>query len=368
MSCIVCGSSLAKIYHSPVALAVSSDMRLVSESIVLMQCEACRLVQKNYSETYAKTLEALYSAYKAHPLSDGVEQPKNYGNYPLARSELIVNHTRAFIPDEAQHILDIGCGAGALLSAWRKHYGSRFEMQAFDIHENQKQQVLSIEGVSRFWSESLEKIDETYDVITMIHSLEHVPNPCDMLHQISCLLKEKGILIIQVPNLQERLVDSIIYDHLAHYTRSSLAYLVNRCGFLCHFSTEQLFGEITLVAQKSSQQTVSHTPKQTINDALSHALEHWIHVLQTLNEPIVIFGTAPIGTFCAGLCGENAICFLDEDTTRHQKFHLNKQIYAPNDYALSHRVLLPFPKHIAEGIKLRYPHLRCIEIEGVFGE
>lgn len=76
--------------------------------------------------------------------------------------------------------------------------------------------------------------DNRYDVITLWHVLEHLPNLDDQINKLVALLNEKGILVIAVPNFKS-------YD-AQHYKNYWAAYDVPR--HLWHFSKtaiEKLF-------------------------------------------------------------------------------------------------------------------------------
>nr|WP_297308777.1 class I SAM-dependent methyltransferase [uncultured Flavobacterium sp.] len=94
-----------------------------------------------------------------------------------------------------QNILDIGCGTGDFLFRAKQE-----GWNVFGFEPNEKAKAISkskyinlIEGLDSF-----EK--HTFDVITMWHVLEHVPDLDKQIKQIKSLLKPNGLLIIAVPN------------------------------------------------------------------------------------------------------------------------------------------------------------------------
>ncbi|MBX9977180.1 MAG: methyltransferase domain-containing protein, partial [Alphaproteobacteria bacterium] len=48
--------------------------------------------------------------------------------------------------------------------------------------------------------------DEKFDLIVMFHVLEHLLDPVAFLKNVSCYLKEKGSIIVEVPNVDDALV------------------------------------------------------------------------------------------------------------------------------------------------------------------
>ncbi|HYV38222.1 MAG TPA: class I SAM-dependent methyltransferase, partial [Gemmataceae bacterium] len=81
--------------------------------------------------------------------------------------------------------------------------------------------------------------DESFDVITMRHSLEHVHQPLEVLRSAHRLLAPDGQLIIAAPN-----IDSLPFKwfgrnwrgldlprHLTHFTPDTLQLMLGRAGF-----------------------------------------------------------------------------------------------------------------------------------------
>lgn len=52
-------------------------------------------------------------------------------------------------------------------------------------------------------TDSIDKFDEKFDVITMFHMIEHLVNPTEFLQKIKEHLEEDGELIIETPNADE---------------------------------------------------------------------------------------------------------------------------------------------------------------------
>ncbi len=126
------------------------------------------------------------------------------------------------------NLLDIGCGKGYFLYACRKY----FNCTGFDISDANKAFIsdtlkLKLE-VSAWDTDVFEK--ETFDAITLWHSLEHIANPFYALNKCAEWLKRDGIIIIEVPN-HGGTDGKLLYNkwpgwdmpfHLHHFTRKSL--------------------------------------------------------------------------------------------------------------------------------------------------
>ena len=73
--------------------------------------------------------------------------------------------------------------------------------------------------------------DEQFDLVTSFFSLEHMARPQDALRQISRVLRTKGIIYGIVPNVFTNTADMIVVDHVNHFTKVSLSYLLRNNGF-----------------------------------------------------------------------------------------------------------------------------------------
>jgi len=118
-------------------------------------------------------------------------------------------------------LLDIGAGTGDFLLAAKKqdYLITGVEPNTF-ARENARAKGIHLSG-------SLKQLNnQQYDVITLWHVLEHLPDLQEQLKLITALLSENGVLIIAVPNFKS-------YD-AQHYKEHWAAYDVPR--HLWHFS------------------------------------------------------------------------------------------------------------------------------------
>ena len=94
-------------------------------------------------------------------------------------------------------ILDIGAGTGDFLSVVKENGWS-----IVGVEPSEKAKAIAkFKGVS-FVEETSELENNSFDVITMWHVLEHVPNLESQIKELKRLLKPNGSLIIAVPNFK----------------------------------------------------------------------------------------------------------------------------------------------------------------------
>jgi SAM-dependent methyltransferase len=135
-------------------------------------------------------------------------------------------------------ILDIGCGRGLFLALMRtggwEAVGSEFNKEtASYASEAYGLEVKS--GAPSEWG----FLDASFDVITIHHALEHVPDPWEMISVCRQLLKKNGLLIIAVPNLsslqaavgKEAWFHLDVPYHLYHFSEAGLVGLLRKQSF-----------------------------------------------------------------------------------------------------------------------------------------
>ncbi len=94
-------------------------------------------------------------------------------------------------------ILDIGAGTGEFLSVAKQD-----GWQTIGLEPSDKAKHIAINKGVSFTEELHQLEDHSFDVITMWHVLEHVPDLNHQINELKRLLKPTGSLIIAVPNFK----------------------------------------------------------------------------------------------------------------------------------------------------------------------
>lgn len=135
-------------------------------------------------------------------------------------------------------MLDIGCGYGYFLDACRRQ---GYKVHGLDVSKWAVRYAIEKIGLEI----TIGKVDEitfpynSFDIITVWHSLEHTPDPHMALQKAKSWLKPEGILVIDVPNYEGTDAQKIWHDwddwslpyHYWHFTFSSLTRLLSQHGF-----------------------------------------------------------------------------------------------------------------------------------------
>ena len=213
------------------------------------------------------TNEQIRQAYTGGYLGDTAKTVDEFLSGKLQRSRSWKNElekvrtVERFAPRGA--ILDVGCGDGKFLWAldperWQRS-GVEYLEAVVQIVKDRMPQLDLMPG--DVWTNDLDQ--RRFDVITLWHVFEHLPEPHRVLQRLHQLLAPQGRLILAVPNLESlqarwfggRWLGLDAPRHLFHYSPQALRRMLRESGFQIQ---RQMFG--------SSRANLHH---------LKHSLIHW---------------------------------------------------------------------------------------------
>ncbi len=216
-NCNLCSSPSFEIAVNALK-TVTSDCRPWPSLTDIYICNNCGHVQKPYSEIRQQELNKIYNNYQLHSISQAIDQPLFEQGVSYPRSLKVIQSIKKHIdlPDKGS-LLDIGCGRGALLSAFSKEF-QNWKLFGQDIDHKYQSDILKIHGVKDYFWCPIKDIDITFDIITLNDVIEHIESPIAFLLSLKKLLKNNGSIVIAVPNFFENPFDLTIYDHCSHFT------------------------------------------------------------------------------------------------------------------------------------------------------
>jgi len=139
-------------------------------------------------------------------------------------------------PDKGK-LLEIGCSTGLLLNELRKVGWNVSGVEPDEWAFNLAKTNFKLDVTNSYFQDAGYKA-EFFDVIVMLHVIEHIPNPVEALNQINSLIRPGGILVMETPRYdtiwfkflrgRER---SVIPGHLYYFTRKSLTDMASAAGF-----------------------------------------------------------------------------------------------------------------------------------------
>lgn len=132
-------------------------------------------------------------------------------------------------------VLEVGCGAGGLLSAFSN---AGCEVLGLDFDESQllRGRAAGLD-VRQGSIESLPR-EQKFDVVILSHVLEPSVSPLQLLTEVACRTRTSGIVYIEVPSLNHVCSGGYDYDllkyfqnaHSVHFTHLTLSLLASQAG------------------------------------------------------------------------------------------------------------------------------------------
>ena len=207
------------------------DDHLVSkESFAIVRCESCTFLFTNPRPV----LDSISDYYQSEEYISHSNKAGNLVNflYKIARTFTLkgkLNLLNSLHP--RGKILDFGAGTGEFLA---KCKSDKWEVSGVEPDEGARQQANGLtDGAIVENLDKLEK-DQKFDVITLWHVLEHLPNLNETISILNNLLSKKGWLIIAVPNCEswdashykEFWASYDVPRHLSHFSRQTMGSLL----------------------------------------------------------------------------------------------------------------------------------------------
>lgn len=200
---------------------------ITNELQMIVRCEDCGLV-------FVNPQPDVVELFRYYPVS-------YYGTKPFLYEKIdnLLRMRRLVRMGAGRHkILDIGCGKGLLLSSLQR---KGWKVWGTELSDDSAQYAKTRMGINVL-KQNIQDCEfpvYNFDIITMFHSLEHMKDPKDTLRAINKILKEDGMLLIEVPKF-DSIYARIFKDkwfhldvprHLYHFEEKTIKSLLNATGF-----------------------------------------------------------------------------------------------------------------------------------------
>jgi SAM-dependent methyltransferase len=346
--CNVCGSNFSStIYESPEDRSITTMNQLVDGKTRVYFCQNCGHLQTNelpnLQEYYANEYEISRSS------EDDDQLYKMVDGKPLYRSD----QQAAVLQEKVDlftgcRVLDYGCAKAPTLKKVVMN-NPDIEPFLFDVTDKYltfweqfpNQAKYALFQPDNSWKDSM-------DVVLSFYALEHIADLNEAINNIKSLLKVGGGFYFIVPNVYANIADFIVADHINHFSKNSLTWLLSKEGFEDIIVDDQVHDAAFVVTAKLSEK-VELIPvevnKQEISECYNLSWEmagYWKEVLERIllfekgmgdNSVVAIYGAGFYGHFIASsLSGlEKLCCFVDQNKFLHGLKIDDKPVLLPEE-------------------------------------
>ena len=365
--CLVCGTpGLLAIERFAQMPRITSDCRPFPKGGELAQCPRCTAVQKYPAKRWLAEIEQIYAHYAPYHQAEGNEQLSADARQGRLRprSAILMERLceRIALPGQGT-MLDVGCGNGATLRAFSEKR-PLWNLEGCEMSDRAIEKLREIERFSALHTCPISAIRSKYDVVTMVHSLEHFVDPLAVLKDVTGILDDDGQLFIEVCNIEENPFDVLIADHLMHFSPLTLPMLLARAGLeSVAVATDWISKEISAVAKRVGRQQifprVARDPRVRGWGRIDATL-NWLGVFLQAARNVAekssrfgLFGTSISGTWLASQLADSVHFFVDEDPSRTGKTHLGRPVLSPGQVAEESDVYLALTPAVARVVFAR---------------
>ncbi len=363
----------------------------------LYLCETCGAAQSPADAQWFGEIGEIYRDYAAFHQAGGAEQcvfDAATGTL-RRRSDVLADHL-AVTPGfpRGGKMVDIGCGSGVTLRVFSERGG--WQLHGLDQDQRSLPVLAQLPGFAALHTGTPAELPEGFDLITMVHSLEHFPEPaavlCDLRKKLgrSKLAKDAGRLFIQVPNAEANPFEYLVADHMIHFSASVLSLLAAGAGFetpgahedpaspallsknwvakeLSFLTKPALTEPASIKPASIKPTTIQAAPLPSQNGrSASHGavckvraqidwLGQFSHTAQqaSAKAPFGLFGSSIAATWLAGILGDRVSFFVEEDAKRIGREHLGRPILAVEQVPAGAQVFIALVPAIAAQIAQR---------------
>jgi len=194
-------------------------------------CRRCGLVWSNPRPTEEEVRRYYSSEYRLDYKGQATPSLRH-----VARSGRgALNRYQALAPflKPGDRILDAGAGGGEVVYVLRRFGFTASGLEPDEHYARHARETLDVPVATGFIQDATFP-PGSFDVITMYHALEHVEDPTAILTRLRSWIVDKGVLLVEVPNVEARCISPDHRYHFAHFynfSRATLEALGRKAGF-----------------------------------------------------------------------------------------------------------------------------------------
>lgn len=363
-TCHLCAFDKLSLLPSYEALhRVTSDCKPWPPGGQLGVCPRCGGAQAVISPQWEAEAHQIYDRYTIYHQSGGVEQSVFDAATGAAksRSSRLLHRLKEEFPFSPEgRLLDIGCGNGTTLRACHE-IAPGWSLAGLDVNDHSRQLVESIPGVEALYTGPVNAIPGQFQIITLIHSLEHIAEPSTFLAGLYGKLADGGVLVIQVPDCMQNPFMFLVADHATHFFTATLRDVVAAGGYdVVVTADDWIAKELTLIARKPAHELSPRSNTNAVDNlvAVQDRVE-WVVMLGQQTRALAaqnalgLFGTSIAATWMQEELQGEAAFFVDEDPSRFGQMFMERPILRPSEAPPGRQVMIALPTPMAEQVRTR---------------
>jgi len=212
MDCPACSSDNTEIvYYDKNSCIVNIKFSI---PLTICICNQCSFVYNavSYTDDYSKAIANAYTEFKKN----------DFFSFPNRSAEnkrtlnMILNH----LPEKKDiNILEIGSNRGDMLYMIKEKIPNANILGIDPTKYNE----LSVPTIHAFYDCNM--FSKAYDLIILQHVLEHMKNPLTTIQSIKSILKDNGLLYVEVPDIINSLqycVEDFTLEHINYFSIQTL--------------------------------------------------------------------------------------------------------------------------------------------------
>jgi SAM-dependent methyltransferase len=214
--CLVCGAARWLPLPEPQpARSILSDLRVIGAGLDKAGCLSCGMVRRRSQAAWS--FDATYDLYD-HPPAWPRED---------ARQSAYASWIAAVLDDEPSSILDVGCGNGSLLLAFRRRWPGA---GLHGVDPASRSIVHARDAGVHASTGTLADVGTPADLVVSVNVIEHVTDPVGFLREAGGRATTAGQIVIVCPDGSRPSSELLFADHLWSFTPDHLAALVRQAG------------------------------------------------------------------------------------------------------------------------------------------
>ena len=214
--------------HCPLCESLDNEKRFVEGGYAVLRCSTCGLF---FVDPYPSVSDVRQSIGKTKE-SPHAALADRYA----AEEAFYAEHLTSIQPHcvGAKSLLEVGCGTGRLLELMRD---TGLDCEGVEL-DPERAETARLRSGCKIHTAPVEELrtEKTYDVITMINVLSHIPSLPELFAAIGRLLSDRGRLIMMVGEMREDVERGDVLNwsipiHMHFLGFSTIDYICAKFGF-----------------------------------------------------------------------------------------------------------------------------------------